>query len=1319
MTDGISLVDFCSGIGGFSIGSQAVGITTVAFVEQNALACSALLGNFAAMVHHGGVQDTRILKKIHAQRPTGSLQVAAGFPCQPYSRQGDMMGMQDQRGGVIHSIFRGAWLLHAQFVLLECVANVIHFQDVQAIIASYAEKMGLRSSKLVFGLKEQWPVRRNRFWCFLSPLELPEVQLEAWPHSPAFQRLGNIMPLDALWDDGEEEELAWDADEACLFSNSEYGSDERLLHAGSQVATMLHSWGNITRACPCQCRGPLSRDRLLQGGARGSGLLSAKTLKPRHFSMEEAKLLSTFPLNFVFKMSSRAALCLLGQVAAPLQVLWVQTVAFGQLGILHQDALDTVHMFKLQLLQQVRQRWITKRMYVPRHLHLESDGAVVAIAVNEPTRVSHVLFAERHLQGWGQLPALSLDGLRLSRETVMHDDVLYQLEFKQPRRLLPCPFPSLTDLVPENVEGFGALDSAHACPGLGDRFIWTCMKQYLKDVSTGLPLHFTVYPFRAQHFLELSLPQAVILDWHQQYAASNGCIVLILAHEAHWFVLHAEHDDGAGLRWTLLDGHAALHPICELTDVAVNVALKFSHIMGAQFHSLVAGCIFGQFLPFTCGTIALAHMAYLVGSHSYDSPMELETHLALLTFQDEYQPIVAFGNDTLQSDSANLLQEKGVPSDHSEERAKQTLAKLGNQQVRQALASKNAWAALKAAANKPGTMFRLVTVEELNRHIANRSRSLHGAVIQNHKQKKLPNQKKPIPMAHVDPSKLQLDSKYFTDDDDQPVPQLQFDEVEAEQRGVALCAVSQAIRFLEHPTSISVEALALILVDHPSEEIIKQAGLQKFAFPAYCPGTNEHTLIFGYILQLGDQKVKRSAVKKIDLPEIVPTCVVKMQVFKDQFSGDWQKFLQAPIKALVFQLEALKLCRGQSCGKDCPRYRPGLDEAVDNVLFEVWARTCYDEKGTRCDATRADSFSVFFRVPDGALSGLLTCQVPGVYTESRGDNPQERDLRYRVIWLPGDGFAEAQHKYRACAKAISLVRLRSKYGIRVAKDDEAAAWAFLRPGMDYVNLSVNKIFELSPVPHGAQRTTVAKLLKEWGWAARPLQPGRGTTTHMSWRVGSDVDPPQMVMQGFECEVVVSPVRSLQPQKPKPSIIASTRTQKHLVQENGSKASSSSGATDPWLSADADPWSQTTNKIPPVANNGKSRLEEIKQQLCQDVTEKVRKELESHASSMEVDAEPDSRQDENEARFKALEVGMTELRQQNTQFLDRFHEAGDRMKSTERTMGEMQQSIAKQQHELHDMKSTVQNPVTNMRNELSEELNQSIIQESDVRIDGAT
>ena len=67
----VSIFDVCSGIGGFTLGSERLGMHTCAFIESNDLACKALRSNYAAPVIQGSICDEQVVRRAHELRPAG------------------------------------------------------------------------------------------------------------------------------------------------------------------------------------------------------------------------------------------------------------------------------------------------------------------------------------------------------------------------------------------------------------------------------------------------------------------------------------------------------------------------------------------------------------------------------------------------------------------------------------------------------------------------------------------------------------------------------------------------------------------------------------------------------------------------------------------------------------------------------------------------------------------------------------------------------------------------------------------------------------------------------------------------------------------------------------------------------------------------------------------------------------------------------------------------------------------------------------------------------------------------------------------------
>ena len=134
-----------------------------------------------------------------------------------------------------------------------------------------------------------------------------------WPHLRPRPTVGDVLPELPVWPATAEQQLAWTSEELAKFLNPE-----------DTAPTALHSCGNSLGPCPCGCRQQeLSEAKLLSGGLRGVGVMSAVLDAPRHLHPAEVALLNSLPLTFRLPLDLKAGLCLIGLISAPLQSLWI------------------------------------------------------------------------------------------------------------------------------------------------------------------------------------------------------------------------------------------------------------------------------------------------------------------------------------------------------------------------------------------------------------------------------------------------------------------------------------------------------------------------------------------------------------------------------------------------------------------------------------------------------------------------------------------------------------------------------------------------------------------------------------------------------------------------------------------------------------------------------------------------------------------------------------------------------------------------------------------------------------------------------------
>ena len=632
---------------------------------------------------------------------------------------------------------------------------------------------------------------------------------------------------------------------------------------------------------------------------------------------------------------------------------------------------------------------------------------------------------------------------------------------------------------------------------------------------------------------------------------------------------------------------------------------------------------------------------------------------------------------------------------------------MGSDKLAAALKTKNPWQALKSVANQGKHQFKFVLSWELQEHIAQRAKEKYGAHVPRDRKKDRKVEDLP---AVPDPSHLRLHGDPFKDSDGDSLPQIAFQDVFNDARGVALCTKAEAIPFIQQAKTISAMALALLIVEEVPANERGVAKIGDIRFPATYTATGDPVLICGALLQLGDKSVERHGPPDpMASTALAKTMVIKLAAYRDELPLDWMEFMKAPVKHVLSMVPALRLCKTAPCpdGSRCGFYHPPVDEHPDQVLQEVWARRYHLLAGSSCEAAKADLFTAFLRTLADAAPAVLRANHAGLYFEPRDEATRSAHPNYAVVWIPQGDADHAQHLLRTMPEALAMTRLKSRYGIRVLAKFEQTVHEALRPNSDFAQVRITHVYRLHPLPHGLQRAALAKPLKEIKWTARPLQPSRGTSEGASWNVGASTEPPSPSVHAFGRDILITLVKE-HSAAPTPSglLTASRRTQRHI---QAHATGSAKPDADPWLTND--PWSAYSQaKVSlPSSKPVTKHYDEMAQKLQDSVRDEVIKEIKNLPVAADASSTPAVDQ-----RFSKLEAGLKEVRAQGDQFQKWFTQANQRMTQQEQATHALKGALEGQQQELgvlrQDVKQTgiqVETQLASLRNDLGSHLDDKI------------
>ena len=334
-SDAWNVIDACAGMGVGTHGLTALGMKVVCANDVN----PKFVSTYEAM--HPGIPTVTgpvgmpsTIARVHSIHPRPAVLVS-GFSCQPFSTGGAMQGALDDRALCLPEVLSAAHLLQCCCVVLECVPNAGTNRMVQQTIQTFCQECKFVCSEAILKLSSVWVSRRDRWWAVLTPAELGPCALPPFLDLPYPSIVKHVLPEPLFFPRSDLLQLMLNQEERQVFAKHCPNVSSMLLSRSTAAPTALHSWGSQATGCHCLCRSQGFSDATL--AERGLyGILVPLDLHElgsdldfqgfpavRHPHPTEVALLNGIVPPDTWPDDLRLVLAGLGQMAAPVHVLWV------------------------------------------------------------------------------------------------------------------------------------------------------------------------------------------------------------------------------------------------------------------------------------------------------------------------------------------------------------------------------------------------------------------------------------------------------------------------------------------------------------------------------------------------------------------------------------------------------------------------------------------------------------------------------------------------------------------------------------------------------------------------------------------------------------------------------------------------------------------------------------------------------------------------------------------------------------------------------------------------------------------------------------
>lgn len=330
-------------------------------------------------------------------------------------------------------------------------------------------------------------------------------------------------------------------------------------------------------------------------------------------------------------------------------------------------------------------------------------------------------------------------------------------------------------------------------------------------------------------------------------------------------------------------------------------------------------------------------------------------------------------------------------------------------------------------------------------------------------------------MIQPNPEEYVIQDGFLCNEDGTPIPQI--GDITAKATGIILTSTEKAKPWLREGQLISPDELGVAVIGKE----VGDSALQSIPVNIPCLDKDNRAVILScQLYQLGEKKV--TTVKNVTQPVVHEPCeIVAMTLWKQDWeTKDWD--------AIVDQTTNFLRQVWKKCG-------------VDNAILSIWGKSMRHNRQPTT-AMHASSVQVHCTVQKKALEQVLSLSgFNSIYSVPK-DEKGRINQDYKVIWLDGD-ITHLKFLASKVSSCQGLVKVKNTLGLRFHARAFKDAWDILCPHKPHpVDISINHIFRIEPLPYGCTNDMLLQWSKVMGWAFKPIK----ASGAKSWIVGASEAP---------------------------------------------------------------------------------------------------------------------------------------------------------------------------------------------------------------------